>query len=335
MIKSRQNVPSFSELRKRSDAPPGSSWGIFGRQDELGTLNFLTEERILEAKQSIKRGKFFNLDCSLDAFDPPILAHRKTVKHTIFGSSPYHRDDCIDSFYLQSGSQIDGLRHFRHPVHGFYNGVPDSTIVPRSPRLGVNRVADHGIVGRGVLIDIERFLSARGQCLDYATGQPISVVLIDEVAAHQGIEFCSGDILLLRTGWLKYYFEMSLEERTVFPKQMCSPGLLQSYDTLEWFWDHQFSVCACDNFGLECFPPVSDSPFAEEIKHVPDVHPRHTGMMHSPMIALLGLTIGEQWNLEGLATDCAQDGVWECFVGAKPLNLIGGVGSPANAFALK
>lgn len=58
-------------------------------------------------------------------------------------------------------------------------------------------------------------------------------------------------------------------------------------------------------------------------------------MMHAPMIALLGLTIGEQWNLDGLAVDCAQDGVWECFVGAKPLNLIGGVGSPANAFALK
>ena len=77
---------------------------------------------------------------------------------------------------------------------------------------------------------------------------------------------------------------------------MCSPGLLQSYDTLEWIWDHQFSVCACDNFGLECFPPVPDSPFAGEIKHLSDVHPRHTGMMHSPMIALLGLTIGEQWN---------------------------------------
>ena len=143
--------------------------GIFGPQDELGTLNFLTEERILEAKQ------------------------------------------CI---------------------------------APGGPRLGVNRVADHGIAGRGVLIDIEGFLSARGKCLDYATGQPISVVLIDEVAAHQGIEFCSGDILLLRTGWLKYYFDMSLEERTAFPNQMCSPGLQQSYDTLEWIWDHQFSVCA-------------------------------------------------------------------------------------------
>ena len=82
-------------------------------------------------------------------------------------------------------------------------------------------------------------------------------------------------------------------------------------------------------------PSIPNSPFPVEIKGVPDVHPRHAGMMHAYMIPLLGLTVGEQWNLEALAADCAQDGVWECFVAVKPLNLIGGVGSPANAFALK
>lgn len=335
MRTARINVPSFAQLRERADAPAGSSWRVFGEHDELGTVNFLTAARVLDAKQCIKTGRFFNLDCPLDAFDPPILSHRKTVKHTILGSSPHHRDDCIDLFYLQSGSQIDGLRHFRHPVHGFYNGAPDSSIAIGNPRLGVNRVADHGIVGRGVLIDVERFLTRSGKALDYGAGDPISVSLIDEIAAHQGLEFRSGDILLLRTGWLKFYFDMSAEQRCAFPQRMCSPGLVQSYETLAWIWDHQFSVCACDNFGLECFPPVENSPFALEVKHVPDVHPRHAGMMHAQMIALLGLTIGEQWNLEDLATDCVADNVWECFVSAKPLNLTGGVGSPANAFALK
>ena len=334
-MNSRMDVPSFAELLKRKDAPPGSSWRVFGENDELGTVNFLTPERILKGKECIKAGKFFNLDCPLDAFDPPILSHRKTIKHSIFGSSPHHRDDCIDSFYLQSGSQIDGLRHFRHPVHGFYNRAANSSIVPGDPTLGVNRMADHGIVGRGVLIDLERYLAAKGRRLNYAVGDPIPVELVDEVAVAQGIKFCSGDILLLRTGWLKYYFGLSNEKRIAFPNSMCSPGLVQSYDTLAWIWDHQFSVCACDNFGLECFPPVGESPFSIEVKDVPDVHPRHAGMMHASMIALLGLTIGEQWNLEDLAADCADDGVWECFVAVKALNLTGGVGSPANAFALK
>ena len=88
MPTTRMNVPSFAQLRSRADAPAGSSWQIFGEHDELGTVNFLTEERVLEAKQCIKTGRFFNLDCPLDAFDPPILSHRKTMKHTIFGSSP-------------------------------------------------------------------------------------------------------------------------------------------------------------------------------------------------------------------------------------------------------
>src|ERR1700704_4636622 len=147
MSSSRMNVPSYAELLERTDAPRGSSWRVFGDDDELGTVNFLTAERVLAAQQCIRKGAFFNLDCPIDAFDPPILSHRKSLKHTIFGSSPHHRDDCIDSFYLQSGSQIDGLRHFRHPVHGFYNGAPDDSIKEGNPRLGVNRIADHGIVG--------------------------------------------------------------------------------------------------------------------------------------------------------------------------------------------
>ena len=125
----------------------------------------------------------------------------------MFGSSPHHRDDCIDSFYLQSGSQIDGLRHFRHPVHGFYNNVPDTDIRASQPRLGVNRMAERGIVGRGVLIDVERFLARQGKRLDYDGGEPIPVSIVDEIAAEQGVGFRSGDILLLRTGWMKHYFE--------------------------------------------------------------------------------------------------------------------------------
>ena len=57
--------------------------------------------------------------------------------------------------------------------------------------------------------------------------------------------------------------------------------------------------------------------------------------MHSRLIAMLGFVLGELWNLEALAKDCASDGVWSSFVTVKPLNLIGGVGSPPNALAIK
>jgi hypothetical protein len=58
-------------------------------------------------------------------------------------------------------------------------------------------------------------------------------------------------------------------------------------------------------------------------------------MMHQQLIALLGMAIGELWRLDELAEDCARDGIYEFLVVSKPLNLVGGVGSPANAVAIK
>ena len=58
-------------------------------------------------------------------------------------------------------------------------------------------------------------------------------------------------------------------------------------------------------------------------------------MLHRQMIALLGLAIGELWKLDALAEDCAADGVYEMLLTAKPLNVLGGVGSPPNALAIK
>ena len=34
-------LPSYAELRTRTDAPAGSNWFLFGRDDQIGTLNLL------------------------------------------------------------------------------------------------------------------------------------------------------------------------------------------------------------------------------------------------------------------------------------------------------
>ncbi|OGO53215.1 MAG: hypothetical protein A2148_01730 [Chloroflexi bacterium RBG_16_68_14] len=39
------NLPSYAELSARDDAPRGSAWGLFGPDDQLGAINFLTPER--------------------------------------------------------------------------------------------------------------------------------------------------------------------------------------------------------------------------------------------------------------------------------------------------
>ncbi len=327
--------PAYRELLQRSDAPPGSSWGLFGRDDEVGTVNFITAERVRHAAQLVKRGVCFNLDKALDAFDPPVARHRHKPRHTMFCNSPNHRDDYIDHFYPQGTTQVDSLRHFRHADYGFYNGTKDEDVKPGSPTIGINRYAERGIVGRGVLIDIERYLSQRGRLLDHRAGEAFPVSLLDDVATAQGVAFVPGDILLMRTGWMACYFnDMTPQERTQLPSALKSTGLLQARETVEWLWDHQISVGASDNAGFEAIPSVAQSPFVSMRDRAASADPIHAGLMHPTLIALLGLCIGELWDLEGLAADCAATGVYECMVSCKPLNLTGGVGSPANAIAI-
>ncbi|HEV7368060.1 cyclase family protein [Arenibaculum sp.] len=326
----------YRQLLARTDAPAGSSWGLFGPGDELGTLNFLTPECATRAASLVRRGAVFNLDHALDAFDPPVARHRHQPRHVIFSNGSDHRDDHLDGLYLQGSSQIDGLRHFRHPDHGFYNGVPDAAVGPGSPAIGINRFAERGIVGRGVLVDVDRHLRRHGRALDHRAGEAFPASLLDAAAAEQGVAFEPGDILLLRTGWLDFYFNrMSADERRALPGNLRSPGLLQAHETLAWLWDHRVALAASDNAGLEAIPAVAGSPFIPTRERAAGVDPIHSGLMHPTMIALLGLAIGELWDLEALAADCAATGVWEFMVVAKPLNVTGGVGSPANAVAIK
>lgn len=337
MMTNAASLPDYESLMKRTDAPPGSSWGLFGPDDELGTLNFQTPDRIRTAAACIRRGAVFSLDCPLDAFDPPTSHQRETYTHTIFGNNPHHRDDFIDGFYLQSGTQIDSLRHMRHPIHGFYNGAADDSIAVGTDRNGIGRWADHGIAGRGVLIDLDRHFKQRGRPIDQDSNQPFGAADLEEAMIAQGVELRPGDMLLLRTGWLDFYFrDLDPARRRTFHQRLRSPGLLQSRETLAWLWDHQISLVAADNPGVEAIPPVSSSPFAAELEGVPGVsgemQPR---LMHPQMIALLGMVLGELWDLERLAQDCVSDGVWDFFLTVKPLNLRGGVGSPANATAIK
>lgn len=328
-------IPTYAQLLARTDAPAGSAWGVFGADDEVGTLNFITPDITRAAAALVRRGAVFNLDHRLDAFEPPVARHRHRPTHTIFSNSPHHRDDYLDGLYLQGSTQVDSLRHFRHPDHGFYNRTPDEAVTADSPTIGVNRYAERGIAGRGVLLDIDRYLRRQGRRLDFRGGEPFTVGLLEEVAQAQGVAFRQGDILLMRTGWLDFYFnEMKAAEREALPQRLVCPGLLQSRETVAWLWDRRVAIAASDNLGVEAIPSVPESPFVSEYDKAAGTDPIHAGLMHPTLIALLGLCLGELWDLEALAEDCARSGVYECFLTCKPLNVTGGVGSPANAMAI-
>lgn len=323
----------YAALQDRTDAPPGSAWGLHGADDQIGTLNFLTPECAVAAARLVRTGKTYNLDCALDAFDLP---HRTAPTHVVLGKEHHHtRDDYLDRFYPQAGTQVDGLRHFRHPRYGFYNHAKSEEIAAGTPAIGVQHYADKAIVGRGVLIDVGRYLEARGTPVEMRGGL-LTADLLDEVAAAQGVSFEAGDILLLRTGWLDGYFNGFDDEfRAELAKKVTAPGLVQAHRSLEWLWNNRFSIIAADTPGFEAVPASPDSPFAAMLEDVPGVPGALANMMHPILIPMLGFCIGELWDLDALATDCAADGNYAFMVTVSPLNLVGGVGSPANAIAIK
>jgi len=320
-------VPTYAELLTRSDGPPGSCWGVFGPKDELGAVNFLTPERVLDGVGSVRQGRVFNLDYPINHFDPSPSGFRTAAKHTIFEYRPNHNDDYLDGLYLQGTSQIDGLRHVAHHVYGYYNFAAGERLIPGDPTLGVSRWADHGLVGRGVLLDVARHRRSLGQPLDHSESEPIGPELLEETAAAQGVDVKPGDLVLIRTDWPAHF---AAHREHDFELARREAGLEQSHKLVAWLWDHQVPLVAADNFALEAYPDSADSPFAE-------VHngEQIDGLIHPHLIAMLGLVVGELWNLDELADACSKDGVYEFLAVCKPLNLIGGVGSPANAMAIK
>jgi Putative cyclase len=109
-----------------------------------------------------------------------------------------------------------------------YNGFPAETTAGGMAKCGVDKIANHGIAGRGVLIDMARY---RGkESLD--PGETFGVEDLDAAAAQQRVEIESHDNLVIRTGWLKVFFDKGAE---AFYADFAEPGLVFSPELVHWF----------------------------------------------------------------------------------------------------
>jgi Putative cyclase len=306
-----QGLPNYADLPVQEGAPPGSSWGVWGDHDVLGCLNLLTPERVLAARTSIRTGRSFGLSPELTIPDPPLFG-RQPLRYGVEGVDNVAQDDVLTYFNTQSSGQWDGFRHFPHPQHGFYGGIPDES-------HGVNFWAERGIVGRAVLLDLSRWRASVGRPLEQGKGDPIVTADLNACINAQECELLAGDILLVRTGWLSWYRQLDEPARVAYAagEASRSPGL-GGRDVPAWLWDHHVAAVVGDNPAVEVIPP-----------------PAGMGFLRPHALPLLGIPLGEMWDLDALADDCAADGTYDCFLVAAPLNLPGGIASPPNAVAIR
>jgi kynurenine formamidase len=313
-------IPSFDELPVKQGAPAGSSWGVFGDDDALGCLNFLTPAGIVEAAQLVKTGKVFRLDAKIGFVKPPLFG-RSSVVHTVSPLGPMANDDSLDLFNTQEGSQWDGLGHVGHPRHGlFYNGVTVEETRERNATLGIHHWADK-FVGRGVLIDALGFRKKQGLAVNPLTRDVYTLKELKGALESQGTALKPGTILLVRTGWVESYENLSADEkRALAPMdKLTSMGVEASREMVAWLWDNRVAAIGTDCPGVEAFP----FDFTDE------------GALHYRALPLLGLPLGELFVLAPLAEDCANDGRYEFMLVSAPLNLEGGIASPPNAVVIK
>jgi kynurenine formamidase len=225
----------------------------------------------------------------------------------------------VDGFFLQASSQWDSLLHIRAGKAGWYKGrqqEPQEYV--EAGGAGLEAWADHGIVARGVLLDICSYLAERGEQIRVGQSRSFAPELLADVAAQQGVSFQTGDILLIRTGWLASYLGADAAERERLADCWEVPGLEAGEATAAFLWDTGCAAVAADNPSIEVAPGD------------PSV-----GWLHRRLIPMLGFALGELWNFEELAAASAADGRYTSCVVAVPLNLPAAVGSPANALAIR
>lgn len=319
-------LPTFDQLPVKTGAPDGSAWGVWGDDDELGTWNLVTPEKTARAATFVKKGSVFSLNLPLDAMPSrPMFWFRGNPRHTIFDCSGGLRvsyDEYLDAFCPQSSSQWDGHRHVAHPTLGFYNGFKqEDVILPGNATLGIQNLAKRGIATRGVLLDVARHLERNGLTLDQRQPWTIDVATLDACAAAQGVTLEPGDMLLFRTGWLSWLRSQPAAVHNELAEELHAPGLLAGKEMAAWLWNHHVASVATDTIAVESWPPAFADP--------------ERGFFHIQLIAFFGMNLGELWDLDALADDCAADGVYEFMFTSAPLNITGGVGSPPNALAIK
>ena len=323
-----ERLPTYDELPVTAGAPAGSSWGVWGEDDRFGCLNLLTPERVLRAVRCVRTGRVFALNLELDLPDPPLFG-RARLRHVILGETGRSHDDLVESWNTQSSSQWDGFRHVAHPEHGHYGGVADED-------HGIDHWAKRGIVGRGVLADVARWRESTGTRIEPDAPEPITPDDVTGTLAAQGTEVEPGDVLLLRTGWLSWYRTLDESRRTAMAASFAAPGLQPSEDTCRMLWDMHVAAIGADNPAVEVWPLGAGLDPAElERIRATERNRLVEVFAHTTLLPLLGIPLGELWDLDALAEDCASSRIYDCLFTSAPINLRAGVASPPNALAIR
>lgn len=291
------------------------------------------------------------LDWGLDSVDVP-ANQRARLQHRLIDLHPklgvYATDDEV-ALNTQTSSQWDGFNHFAHQAtRTYYSGVRHSDL--HAGRVDKGRNSMHhwclngGLAARGVLVDwVHWWESTRDVPLPKGNeSYAIPLEQIKQVLQWQGTVLRTGDILLLRTGVVRWFENASDEEKV---KGMIEndnfPGIEATEEVKRWIWNSHFAAVASDNLSFESGPHGGESPLRTSTSLSPRtiliflssfslslslclcLCPRpcaHQDLwLHEWILPMFGCPIGELFDLERLSVACQKHKRWTFFLTSAPI----------------
>jgi hypothetical protein len=309
-------LPTYDELPEVPGLGLRHAWDVFGEDDVLGSINLVTPARVARAAASVTTGEMLSLDLPLNLPDPPLFG-RKAYEHVVIALNRNEMDDHLDNFHPQGSTQWDALNHVRCREHGYWGGrTQDPTAGPNG--LGIDHWAEHGIAGRGVLVDVAGWREREGRPLRPFDPEAISVADLAATLASENVVPDVGDIWCVRTRWVGAYRQLDADGRVAYAQEPTFAGLSGGEDMARYVWNAHPAALCCDNPAVEVVPGD------------PAV-----GSLHRRLLPTLGLALGEMFDFETLAERCRADGRWTFFFVAAPIKVPGALGSPGNAVAIR
>lgn len=295
-----------------------SNWGRWGPDDERGTLNYLTPEKVAAAARLVQSGK--QVSCARNfPVQPGPENPTPALHHMVMGGD----DPCAHgvpglecsldfigiAYHGLASSHIDALCHVF--VDGkMYNGIDAREVRSTGARRNSIMCARDGISGRGVLLDIPRFRRA-------AYVRPDEPVTRDELAAVeslQNVDVGEGDILLVSIG-------RDAHRKQHPPQGGAYPRLAGlGPDCVPFLHERKIAVLGGDgvNDPTPSPNPIEDWPIP----------------VHMCGLVSMGLHLLDNLYLADLAGGCAAANRWEFFFTLAPLRIERGTGSPVNPIAI-
>lgn len=298
-ISAQQFEKWFSEI---------SNWGRWGQEDELGTLNLITQEIKTRAAGLVKQGITVSLALNLDKqksnFNTHPFEHSSSVHD--FGNHAIVSDRYAVEYHGAAHTHLDALSHMAYNRES-YNGFPADKTMPDGPgKLGIHNMKG-GIFTRGVLVDMPLL---RG--VDFLErGDAITVADLEAWEVKTGIRIGSGDVLLVRTGRWQL-------DRTDGARHLTQGAAGLHASVAKWLKQKDVAILGSDG-GNDVIPSGVEGLQAP---------------VHVLALVSLGMPLMDNLDLDVLASEALKYERWEFLFICAPLRAQGGSGSPVNPLAV-